>query len=77
MARPLKKLSTKKIIAHLTRIRGRNNRLWMALVELAATSPRGLEIFEKIARNDAEINKWMQRLPDAASSSKRSRRSSR
>lgn len=64
MARPLKKLSSKRIIREITRIRSRNNRLWMSLLALAVTAkPRAARgIIGKISANDLQVTRWLSRL---------------
>jgi hypothetical protein len=64
MARPLKKLPTSQIIATVTRIRSRNNRLWMDLLTLAikAKPRKAKSIIRKIVQNDKDVSKWMGRV---------------
>lgn len=58
------KLQTKTAIAHIERIRVRNNRLWMQLLRLAMESQpiKAREIVTKISENDGEITKWLKRI---------------
>ncbi len=58
------KLQTKTAIAHIERIRVRNNRLWMQLLRLAmdAHPIRARNVIAKISKNDREITKWLKRV---------------
>lgn len=58
------KLQTKTAIAHIERIRVRNNRLWMRLLRIAmeADPVRSREVINKISENDKEITKWLRRI---------------
>lgn len=58
------KLQTKTAIAHIERIRVKNNRLWMNLLRLAmeASPVKAREIVTKISNNDREITKWLKRI---------------
>lgn len=48
----------------ISRIRGRNNRCWMKLLELAVkTKPRqARKILAQITANDKEVTKWLARV---------------
>jgi len=64
MARPLKKMKPDQIISAVTRIRGRNNRLWMSLLRLSVKAkPRKAKaIIRQIVKNDQDVSKWMGRV---------------
>lgn len=58
------KLSRDEVITQITRIRGRNNRLWMSLLSLAlkAKPRKAKKIIRGITRNDQEVSKWLGRI---------------
>ena len=58
------KLQTKLVIAHIARIRTKNNKLWMALLALAveARPKKAKEILKKIEANDREVTTWLSRI---------------
>lgn len=55
---------TKIALQHITKIRRKNNDLWMGIMKLAfATSPMAArKLVKKIQKNDKEINKWLKKL---------------
>jgi hypothetical protein len=60
----VKKLTTKKIINEITRIRANNNLLWMSLLQLAVTARpnKARQIIRLITTNDRTISKWTSQL---------------
>lgn len=58
------KLQTKMAITRVTRIRARNNLLWMRLLALAieARPRKAKEIIQKISKNDKEVTLWLSRI---------------
>lgn len=64
MAKKPKTLTQVQKIKEITKIRARNNILWMALLELAVESSpkRAKIILEEITANDREVSDWLSRL---------------
>jgi hypothetical protein len=60
----VKKLTTKKIINEITRIRANNNLLWMSLLQLAVTARpnKARQIIRLITTNDRTISEWTSQL---------------
>lgn len=58
------KLQRKLAIAHISRIRAKNNVLWMRLLALAVEArPRKAKaILGKIRKNDREVTEWFDRI---------------
>lgn len=58
------RLQTKTAIAHISRIRVKNNRCWMKLLALAveARPKKAKEILAQIQKNDVEVTKWLSRI---------------
>ena len=58
------KRTGKRAIEIIQRIRSRNNRNWMALLELAlAARPRETrKLLAQISENDEEVRKWLTRV---------------
>ncbi len=58
------KLQTKMAISQITKIRVRNNKLWMQLLALAVeTRPtKAKAIIQKISKNDREVTLWLSRI---------------
>lgn len=52
------------VIRIIARIRGRNIRLWMKLLEMAVTArpEEAKQVLSQIAENDNEIGKWTRRI---------------
>ncbi len=57
-------MTPKRILGMVSRIRARNNRVWMQLVELAvAVKPRkAKKIIRQITANDREVTRWLSRF---------------
>lgn len=57
-------MTPKRILGMVQRIRSRNNRVWMKIVELAiATKPRKAKaIIRQIVANDQKVTKWLSRI---------------
>lgn len=64
MVRRMTRLQRKVAIAHISRIRTKNNVLWMQLLALAVEAkPRKAKaILEKIRKNDKEVTEWFDRI---------------
>lgn len=62
MGRPLTKLPRARILKEVEKLRGRNNRTWMRLVEIATSTPKGRKLYLQIAETDMSISKWMSRI---------------
>ncbi len=60
----MKKPTTKEIIKQITRIRARNNELWMSLLALAvlAEPDEAKFIIRKITHNDKAVTEWLSKL---------------
>jgi len=58
------KLQTKMAISQITKIRVRNNKLWMQLLALAveARPTKAKAIISKISNNDKEVTLWLSRI---------------
>lgn len=57
-------MTTERIIKTITSIRTRNNKQWMALLQLAfKEKPRAAhKIMGKIVENDKQVTRWMAKL---------------
>jgi hypothetical protein len=73
----MSKKKDRAIVEQITRIRARNNGLWMGLLELALeTSPRRAKlILQAINHNDREISLLLGGLAESSGRSPRSGRS--
>ena len=51
-------------IRHVTKIRRRNNILWMGLLDLAmqTQNKKAKELIRQIVANDRKISRWMSRV---------------
>lgn len=57
-------VTPKRVLMMVSRIRGRNNRVWMAILNLAvATKPRKAKaLLRQVVENDREVTKWLSKL---------------